>query len=356
MQACLLKQQPNNNNMKHVKQSVNKLQNALFLTLVVSTLFMFPGCEKKEPEMPLLNITTLASGLKAPIGVEVDNQGRVWVTESGIGKNDGKVSVITKNGKKYDAVINLESVIFNGEPDGPTHLLFADGFLYILGTHGKMYKANVSTFTPGNAPLDASSLAVEDIGAFVLAHDFKNETNDSHPYNLTKGPDGAIYITDAGANAIIRRSASGALSVVAEIPGIPNPTSIGPPQIESVPTGIIFDGQNFLVTTLLGFPFPAGKALIYKVSPSGTVAVYQQGFNSLVDIAKGGSMGRLVLEHGMFGAMGFAPNTGRLVWANGTTAPVLADGLNLPVGMVQADEHTWYVTSLGDGSVLKVTY
>jgi len=342
--------------MKHVLQFVNKVQNALFLTLVVSTLLMLSGCEKKESEMPVLNITTLAGGLKAPIGVAVDNQGRVWVTESGIGKNDGKVTVITKNGKKYDAIINFESVLTNGEPDGPSHLLFADGLLYILGTHGKMYKANVSSFTPGNAPLDASSLAVVDIGTFVVAYHFKNDTEESHPYNLTKGPDGAIYITDAAANAIIRYSASGALSVVAEIPGIPNPTPVGRPQIESVPTGIIFDGQNFLVTTLLGFPFPAGKALIYKVSPSGTVAVYQQGFNSLVDIAKGGSMGRLVLEHGTFGAMGFARNTGRLVWANGTTAPVLADGLNLPAGLAQADEHTWYVTSLGDGSVLKVTY
>lgn len=54
--------------------------------------------------------------------------------------------------------------------------------------------------------------------------------------------------------------------------------------------------------------------------------------------------------------MGFAPKTATLTWANGSSATLLADGLNLPAGLKQADEHTWYVTSLGDGSVLKVSY
>lgn len=197
---------------------------------------------------------------------------------------------------------------------------------------------------------------MEDIGAFVLAYNFPNETNDSHPYNLTVGPNGDIYIADAGANAIIRRSKTGVLSVLTEVPGIANPTPVGRRVIESVPTGIIYDGEHFLVTTLLGFPFPAGQAVVYKITPTGTVTVYQKGFTSLTDIAKGGSLGRLVVEHGTFGPMGFAPKTGRLVWANGTTPAVLADGLNLPVGLKQANAHTWYVTSLGDGSVLKVTY
>ena len=66
-------------------------------------------------------------------------------------------------------------------------------------------------------------------------------------------------------------------------------------------------------------------------------------------------MSHLVFEHGIFSVNGFTPNTGRLVWANGTTATELKGGLNQPAGLKQADEHTWYVTSLGDGSVLKIT-
>lgn len=80
-------------------------------------------------------------------------------------------------------------------------------------------------------------------------------THDSHPYNLTKGADGHIYISDAGANAIIRRESAGHYSALAEIPGFANPTPVGPPQVEAVPTSILFDGHDFLVTTLTGFPF-----------------------------------------------------------------------------------------------------
>jgi hypothetical protein len=204
------------------------------------------------------------------------------------------------------------------------------------------------------ATVDASTLGVEDIGTFVLAQNFPS--HESHPYNLTMGPNGAIYITDAAANAVIRREKNGVLSVVTQVPGIVNPLPIGGPMVESVPTGIYYDGQDFLITTLLGFPFPSGKALIYKMSPAGTLSIYQQGFTTLVDIAKGGILGRLVLEHGTLGATGFTPFTGRLVWANGTSSSVLTDKLDQPAGLKQADEHTWYVTSFTGNSIMKVTY
>lgn len=339
----------------------------LCITCTVSTLLLLPGCTKEDTAQQVtaqevFAMTPVATGLKSPMGLEVDKNGWVWIAEGGTAKNDGKVSVLTQDGKLYDAIVNFESVASpTGEADGPSHLLFADGLLYILGTGGKMYKADVTAFKPGNTPLQASGLGVEDIGAFVLAYNFVNNAHDTHPYNLTIGPNGDIYIADAAANAILRREKSGALSVVAEVPGIPNTTAVGPNPIQSVPTGIYYDGQGFLVTTLLGFPFPAGKAVVYRVIPAASgpgaaVSVYQQGFNSLIDIAEGGSQGKLVLEHGTRAAGAFALNTGRLIWANGTTATVLTSGLNRPVGLKQVDEHTWYVTSLGDNSVLKVTY
>lgn len=106
---------------------------------------------------------------------------------------------------------------------------------------------------------------------------------------MTPGPDGALYFADAGANAIIRRAKTGELSVLAEIPGIPNLTPVGPPVTQSVPTGLVYDGQNFLVSTLLGFPFPAGKAMVYQVTTAGKVSVYQSGFNSLTGVKLGES-------------------------------------------------------------------
>ncbi len=340
--------------MKHLLQGTKKMQRSLlYIAVFVSTLFL-SSC-KKDPPQPVLTVSTIATGLKGPIGLEIDKNGRVWVAEQGTGNNDGRVSVIMPDGSRYDVITGFESVASpGGEPDGPSHLLFADGLLYILGTGGKMYKAAESSLKPGISTLTASSLGVENIGDFVLGQKFP--TGESHPYNFTVGPNGDIYITDAAANLILRRQKNGVLNVVAQIPSQPNPTPVGPPQVESVPTGIYYDGQNFLVTTLTGFPFPQGKATIYKVTPAGVVSVYQSGFTTLVDIAQGNSLGRLVLEHGTFGAMGFTPFTGKLKWANGTTSTMLTDGLNQPAGLKQADEHTWYVANYGSNSVLKVRY
>jgi hypothetical protein len=328
-----------------------------FLCVASFSTFVFTSCSKiKEPPPPVLKITTLASGLSSPMGLLTDKKGLVWVAQGGTGKHDGKVSAITPDGKMYDVIVNMESVAFEGDVDGPTHLLFADGLLYILGAVDKLYKADVSAYKPGDAAIDASKLGSEDIAAFVMAYPWKRNAHDSHPYNLTLGPNGAIYITDAGANAILRRDKTGALSVVAEIPPVANPTPVGPPVIDPVPTGIIYDGQNFLVSSLTGFPFPAKSASVYKVTPSGGVSVYQTGFTTGVDIAQGGFLGRLVVEFGQFGATGFTPKTGRLVWANGGTVTPLAEGLNMPSAITQVTEHEWYVSSLGDGTVLKVNY
>ena len=335
----------------------NSTRTYALILLVSLQGYLFTSCKKAPEPEPVLKITTLASGLVAPIGLEVDKKGWVWVSESGSAKNDGTVIAITPDGKKYPVVVGLPSIIIEGgELEGPAHILFADGILYILAVD-KLYKADVAGFKAGDAPKQASTLAMEDIGAFVLKYPFQANTHMSHPYDLTTGPGGEIYITDAAANAILKRSKTGQYSVVAEVPKVAHQLPMGPNPAEPVPTGIYYDGQNFLITTLLGFPFPPGKAVIYKMTPTGAITVQQSGFTSLVDIAEGTSRGRLVLQHGVFALpAGFGVNTGKLTWADGVNQTVLTDGLNQPAGLKQADEHTWYVTSVADGTIIKVQY
>jgi predicted small lipoprotein YifL len=333
-----------------------------FLSILL--LFFFAGCKKGTEFPPTAKVTTVASGLVAPMGIETDHKGNIWVAETGTANNDGKVVVIDpnppKNGKSsvmsYDAIIHLSSIknALSGDVEGPAHLLFNKGMLYILAGD-YLYTADVSSFNPGDQPIDGSTLPFEDIGSYVRSLNIVTP-NDSHPYNMMVGPDGDIYITDAGANAIIRRESAGHYSVLAEFPNFANPTPVGPPQIQAVPTGIIFDGQNFLVSTLTGFPFLDGAAVIYRVSLSGDVSVYQSGFTTLVSIADGGFYGHVVLHYGSFGATGFVPNTGSMIAVNGSSSTVITDGLNLPAGMKQINNHSWYVTSMGDGTLLKVDY
>lgn len=345
--------------------------NITWLAAFAALLFLFAGC-KKGNETPKLTITTVASGLAVPIGIETDNMGNIWVSESGTFKstpdengstanNDGKVIVITPRGQKYDAIINLSTFqnIHSGQLQGTVHILLDRGTLYVLSGNG-MYRADISHFKPGDKPIDAKTLPYEDIAGF--ASNYPNPNNpekDSHPYNLTKGPDGDLYIADAGANAIIHRHGPGNYSMLAELPPFANPTNplFGPPMIQAVPTSIWYDGHNFLVTTLTGFPFVSGLSVIYKISMSGNLSIYQSGFTTLVDLAEGNYEGHVAVQHGTFNpATEFNPNTGALLWVNGSSSTTLAGGLNQPVGIKQYNSHTWYVTILGDGTVLKVSY
>ena len=318
---------------------------------------LLTSCEDHRiPAVETIQVSPFSTGLSGPIGLEKDAGGHIWVAEAGSGKNDGQISMLTPDGKAHPVITGFDSeIIMGGELNGLNHILFADGMLYILGSNSRLYKANVASFKPGDTPMQAKNLPVEDMKQFILDYKFAQDTEDTHLYNMTLGPNGDLYFTDAGANAIMRRTKAGAWSVFATIPGIKNPTPVGAPVVESVPTGIVFDGQKFLISTLLGFPFPTGSALIYQMDQAGVVSVYQGGFTSLVDINLTTDPGALVVQHGVFGAQGFAPNTGQIrrVASNGSSVAV--DNLNLPTDLVQMDAHTYYVSSL-TGTVMKVTY
>ena len=328
------------------------------VTFVALTLLsgLLTSCLDHRDGPVIPGVATVATGFLSPIGVDVDASGRAWVTEAGTGNNDGRVSVVTADGKVSTAISGFDSGIFQGEVDGLNHLLFADGLLYILHSNHKLYKANVSAFKPGDAPLKAADLPFEDIGGFVSAQTLAdNPGQESHTYQMAVGAGGDLFFADAAANVIVRRAkGTGAFSILANIPGIANPTPVGPPAIQSVPTGVVYDGQNLLVSTLMGFPFPAGQAIVYQVTIGGTVTVYQKGFNPLTGIDV--NNGPVVLEYGTFGQQGWVPKSGRLLRVNNPGVTVLADGLNEPTALKKINASQYYVVSLGDGTLLKVTF
>lgn len=309
--------------------------------------------DHKPPREP--KVTDYATGLRAPVGLELTANGYVWVTEAGTGNNDGKVSVITSEGRIYPVIECFVSAIDpEGNPSGVNHLVEKNGVLWILnGVDGKLYKLDVSSFIPGDKPWNASKLEYEDIAEFVKKAGYE----ESNPYNLTFGPNDDLYITDAAANAVLRRRAeSGELSVFATFPDIPNPTPVGPPTINAVPTGIVYTGHEFLVTGLLGFPFLPEKTNIYKVSLDGKVSVYQDGLTSLVDIELGWDHRPVVLQFAQWTETGWAPKSGQIVQATKEKVTPLLDKLNTPTDIERGDHQTWFVTSLADGKVLRVVF
>ncbi|MGV3588942.1 MAG: ScyD/ScyE family protein [Adhaeribacter sp.] len=323
------------------------------------TLLVVTGCRQfydyfDDVDPKKTKVKEFAAGLQAPLGLYLDGKNQLWVTEVGTGNNDGKVSVIRPNGVKQVVIEGFPSFVGDEGLAGLNHLLVKDNMLYILHVNGLLYKANISSVRPNQTPIQASSLATENIGAFVLKYPFEVPIDESNPYNLTVGPGGNIYITDAGANAILRRTPAGVLSVITSLPDLPNPTPVGPPTIDAVPTGIAYNNGKFYVTTLTGFPFVTGLARLYTLSQTGSIISYQDGFTTLTDIALDEHNVPVVIEHGQFGSQGFVPNTGRIVATYNQRLAEILTGVNQPTDIIISGPKTLYVNSLVDGKIFKV--
>lgn len=301
-----------------------------------------------EPEPETLTSETFISGLKYPIGLAADDNDNLWVTEAGSGKGyDGSVSMITPSGVKTTFVTGLQSLMREGSIEGIAHLTYHAGKLYFLhGSNGILYTADVSSFKPGDSPVDLADIDSVDIGSYVESLALTNPIN-SNTYDFTFGPDDHMYIVDAGSNAIIKRDKiTGALSLFAQFPNVAT-------GVEAVPTGIVYDGSRFLVSTLTGFPFTPENAKIFEVSTSGAVGVYKSKFTTLTGIALSANKRPIVIQHGVFGAMGFAAKSGKVLNEDGK---ILLDGLSRPTDIIRGSGQTYYLLSYQDGTISKLTY
>jgi hypothetical protein len=301
----------------------------------------------------------VAAGLRAPVGLTEDPQGNVWVTEAGSGTvNNGQVSVITPSGT-FAAITGFTSAVSpENSPEGLNHLTYKDGKLYILhGLEGKLYIVDVTSFVPGvSTPIAASSLTGIDIGTFVRdAYPNAPDPKNSNLYDLTFGPNGDLFMVDAGANAIIRRNKdTGALSVYAVFPDFFNPGApVGPPTVDAVPTGIVLSGTDFYISTLSGGPFPAGVATIYKVNATSTgpvtPMVHKSGFTGMTNIELTPSGVPIVTEFGFSGA-------GRVARGDEPLLTLFSPAITpVDIHLSKKNSDTYYLLYYGPGILVKLT-
>lgn len=330
--------------MKTIIAKLSVLSIALMLFCVVA-------CSKDEisetsPEPVTFETQMLTNGLNAPIGFTLDEKGQLWVAETGTGHDDAAIVMVTPDGTKTTVFGGFESKLANGAVEGMSRPLYKDGKLYILhGISGFLYWGDVSGFKKGDAAIDINTLEKQDIGTYVKSLNLTTPLN-SNILHSVFGPDNNLYLVDAGANAIIKRDMiTGDLSLFAAFPNVDDVS-------EAVPTGIVFDGQDFLVSNLSGFPFKSGNSFIYKVSTSGAISTYKSGYETLISIALTQNNKPLVLQYATF-SPGFAPNSGALLNENGD---VLLSALNLPTDILRFSDREFYLLSYGDGTISKLSY
>ncbi len=123
---------------------------------------------------------------------------------------------------------------------------------------------------------------------------------DSNPYGVLAEP-GITYVTDAGGNSLLSVAANGTVSLVAVFPAVVVPAGpFNPPfaQSEAVPTEVTRGPDGALyVSTLTGVPFLPGAASIYRVVPGQAPVVVQSGFKTIIDKDFGPDGSLHVLQH-----------------------------------------------------------
>ena len=314
-------------------------------------------------------LTPVASNLVNPIGIEADASGNIWLAETGSGSNNGRILRIRPNGVKDTIVRGLPSATdpANGETGGPwrTMLLPNNRLAVIVGEgptilFGRIMFFNLTGFQPGiSTPKTvADTTSTIDISRFSLA---QTGVTNSNPYSAVLDSDGSWYVVDAGANMIVKVTSSGQRSIFVRFPRVPNPTPIGPPTVDAVPTKIIANPDGgFYVCQLTGFPFNKGQATVYNLSQTGVLTPYAKGFTMLTDIALDYRTGDLYALQ--FGDFAFAPSPGFVfgsgkvhrIQRGGANSEVVASNFGPGAGLAQDAGGNLYVTSLFTAQLLKM--
>jgi hypothetical protein len=261
---------------------------------------------------PTVTITPVLGGLAAPRGIAFDDQGSMYVAESGVAgagpvgmTHTGKVSKYARGQTTPSWSTGFNSLYVTEDPAAPPDVLGPAGISAV--GNGCMKHSNgqrnvcqvqmiTSESTPGilkatdgavNDPqaghlfrLDGASGAVTDkadVGsqqyAFTDAHKdlFPSDFPDSNPFGVLvpKGAGGIrTFVADAGANTISEVMRDGTTRIIAYIP---NETAVPfrdatPTCIAQGPDGYLYVGTLHFVANL--FVFGGDQSDVWRVNPN----------------------------------------------------------------------------------------
>lgn len=354
------------------------------------------------------------AGLHLPSKIAFTRHGNLVVAEAGTETdNTGRVSLVDRaTATRRTLVDGLPSGISHaeepGSPSGPSGVAVQDRVVFVTIGSGDVVspgpapgteQANATVASPilvsllslessvaldvvhGGFTLAAADHATLKSGQAVTLHnaegeelvvrlvaDFPDYTPEPRPdfqANVRAGnPFGVVaqgqtlYVVDASQNLVRRVDANtGTTSTLSTIGKVPNPLPIGAPVIDPVPDSIHLRGDDLVVTTLTGFPFPPGSASVLRIDRgTGVAQPLIGGLTSAIDSAPMGSGANdplVVLEFSTNMLEGAAGRV-RLMTPSGASTTI-ADGLPTPTSMaVDPTTGEIFVTHIFPGFITRI--
>ena len=331
---------------------------------------------------------TLITGLQAPVKIILTPRGNFLVTETSMDPNSGRLSFVSRGGVRRSLMEGLPSgteVTLAGG-SGPAAMALRDRTLYLSIGPGDLERAGAAPGTSALNPRSASSPIFSSLleirfsadvdaigGTFRMTPQHQQALNDgaeveladagatarislltrfpiaephpaavykfSNPWGLALSEDGRdLFLTDASQNCLLRiDTATGRWRRLARFGPFPNPTPVGPPVVDAVPTGVRTYGDTVLVSFLSGFPFARANGRVLIVNPeTGASDPFILDLTSATDVLwrprPGGRSQFFVLEFSTNQSANPAP-PGRLLRFD-TPEPQVAATFITPVSMV----------------------
>ena len=197
-----------------------------------------------------------------------------------------------------------------------------------------------------------------DVGTHELITNPDGGPNDSNPFGALVET-GRIYVADAGGNSLLRIE-EGRITTLAIFPSIPIPPGAFPGPFtssEAVPTDVTRGPDGALyVSTLSGVPFLPGAARIYRVVEGAAPQVFVTGLTQVTDHAWAPDGSLYVLQYAS-GPFFSGPGSIVRIAPSGARTMVYT-GLTNPTAIAIDSDGTVYVSNRGNvagvGEVLRI--
>lgn len=298
----------------------------------------------------------MVEGLNNPRHLTLGADGTLYVAEAGSGGTEtgqgpfgeivyGTTAQITAiaNGEKSAVIPGLVSMDAGfGQIEGAMTVTVTDTDYWVVLGMGPQDPPE-GTFVESVVQISRDSMAA---GTVIDLRAFEAENNPdgaeevvSNPSDMAVAADGSLIIVDASGNSVIRWTPDGGLTLFASWPGADG-------EAQAVPTSVAIgaDGDVY-IGFLGGFPFEAQTTRIERYSADGELKEAYTGLTLVTDIAisADGTLYAVEMASG-FGDTGFNPNSGRIVMVSADGVTPVAEGLNIPYGMVIDGEGNFWVT------------